>query len=198
MRKSERRALERIAYHEAGHAVMSVICRRPFSFATIIPASDYAGLVQHPAFPADFQPDLSVIPGARHSKLLEDHILISLAGAAAEDVFVGRAKPRREAGNAVHDYKIATQMALHVTGDPNEASAYVTWLLHRARNKLRVPHNWLAVELVTNALLDRQRLSYRATRRVIEDGRERVMAQRVVAHPVFGAQAPVPTPMGEC
>jgi hypothetical protein len=57
----------------------------------------------------------------------------------------------------------------HLSGGPcDESSAYLKWLNERTRTLLGQSDVWLAVEAVTEALLDRRTLPAREARRVVK------------------------------
>jgi hypothetical protein len=71
------------AVHEAGHGVMAYLLGRPFTRITVVADGDTLGSVSHKP-PGDwFRPDIEI--NGRVRNMIEDHVMICLAGAAAEE-----------------------------------------------------------------------------------------------------------------
>ncbi|MGZ4589846.1 MAG: hypothetical protein ACXV2I_03540, partial [Actinomycetes bacterium] len=66
--------------HEAGHAVVSWRLGRSFEEITVIPGEDYLGRVVSERI-AGFRPD--VINDSETQRIIDDHVMISLAGVEA-------------------------------------------------------------------------------------------------------------------
>jgi len=93
----------RIAYHEAGHAVIAVIASQGKSvpeYASIVPADDFQGVVFDSVFYADAHPEMTY-------ELLQYQVRVSLAGRAAEEMIYG---PCGVGTGAVADLRKATDM----------------------------------------------------------------------------------------
>ena len=127
------------AVHEAGHAVMAYLLGRPFTSISVVPDGDALGQVSHALPGAWFRPDVEVT--ARVRNRIEDHVMISLAGAEAESAWYARqpdAPPGWEehvSDGADHDMRAALDLADYVCGGSvPEVEAYVEWLRHRVLN----------------------------------------------------------------
>src|SRR5437016_2249213 len=83
-------ALQRTAYHEAGHAVAASWLRVPFRYVTIVPDEQDGSLghIRFTALSKDFGPDIE--SGSKVRRVLEPRIMVGLAGCAAEAKLVGR------------------------------------------------------------------------------------------------------------
>jgi len=146
-----KRSSQRIAIHEAGHAVMAYLCGRRIGAMSavrhgeILGELEYRGFTSFPARPLD---------DARARRKLETEIMIALAGLAAEYLHRGPVDRR----GAATDLQRALSIAQAATADPEEATAFVNWLFVRARNRLCVPAcaravKALAVELARQGSL---------------------------------------------
>ena len=82
--KSQKKKLEKTAYHEAGHAVAAFLLRKRFSYVTIESGEDSLGHIILKRFRDSFQPDVDEISKIRRP--LEKDIMISLAGNAADKI----------------------------------------------------------------------------------------------------------------
>jgi hypothetical protein len=156
--------LECIAYHEAGHAVVAVALGRAVNRVSIIPDEerDTLGHCANRKMPF-FHPDYDYDRKTR--ALAEREILIYIAGGIAE----ARVRGRHNHVGARADIGMAMDMAARMSGDTEEASAYLAWLHARAKNLVAVPWHWRAVEKVAAVLLARQRISGQAVRRLFQE-----------------------------
>ena len=126
--------LERIAYHEAGHAVLAVLRGRSFGDVSIEPSGGVAGRVDGFALTEDEQNEI-----ARTRRRLERHvrseIMIYYAGHLAESIRIGKVTLR----GAEADLAQAEQMAKRLYADEGTRGAFVLWLWHLTREALEVP-----------------------------------------------------------
>jgi hypothetical protein len=162
--------IERTAYHEAGHAVASIILRVGVRYVTIIPDLKEGSLGHCAGVSSLRSPDQYEEHHFR--RIFERGIIVRLAGTIAEAELTGRHGKGfnhvpRTRGPSGWDGDVAIDLAYPITGGPEELSAYLDWLYFRTRNLLRVHHHWRAVERLAAALLERKKLSGREARRVI-------------------------------
>jgi hypothetical protein len=128
-----------IAYHEAAHAVISLLQHIPVTFASIEPGRDHEG-----------QTRLAVTLGACEPTAW---LLASAAGAAAE---------RRIAGTAVHalgdriaDRQLVTAL---LGGEPSDRRINVRLRQIDALADAAVSAHWDWIERVAHALIKKRRL----------------------------------------
>ncbi len=155
-------ALQRTAFHEAGHAAMFFTQGRKFRHVTIVADETKCSLghVLHDAL-KNFHPDEN--DDWKTRKMLEEAILCSLAGPAAERIFAGRRNWRGAAG----DLRYVTNVATCFVPDSEEASAFISWLWIRANNVVQA--KWRMVEILAAALLEQKTLSYKEAQLALRD-----------------------------
>ena len=141
-----KRTLKSTAYHEAGHAVVSIATGLPFDSVTITPGDGYRGaLVYSQGFSIFGEKSTQEIALAKKA------ILVSLAGSIAEEKLNGRYSQM----SAVVDMFNAEALALQLAKNPD---AY----LNRKRNEARqiITDEWSFVVRLAESLLNRKILSY--------------------------------------
>jgi hypothetical protein len=174
----------RTAVHEAGHAVMAYLVRRPFTVISVLADDDSYGRVQH-ALPGDwFQPDIEVTRRVRTR--IEHHVMILLAGAEAEGHWVAQSQgapvdweDHLKVG-AAHDWSAAALLADYACGSVEEASAYIEWLRQRVLNKVGRWNTegedptrgndrfWRLVNVLADAVVAAGTLRWRQARNVLQ------------------------------
>jgi hypothetical protein len=139
--------------------------RYPFTTISIEPGIDSLGRTLFRRWGADFRPDLDQDPRTRRRTLrrLEAMVFTLVAGNAVQLILTGR----NDHVGASEDSDYAGRLAGFVSGDPDEANAFVKWQRLRARNTLAQAPNWAAVKAVASALLEKNVLSARHARRII-------------------------------
>ena len=157
--EQERNLLERVAYHEAGHAVAAIRFKRSFRHATIVPKGDGLGHVLYAKFHESFRPDVEI--NRRVEDSLEKCILIAMSGMAAEKRFVGR----RNWGGGEGDMKNAIDMAGYLY-EGEVLGKYLGFMIARADSLMRYSIIWAQVEAVAAALVEHRHLSAPMVRRV--------------------------------
>ena len=99
-------AIEKIAYHEAGHAMAFMVLKTRFSKVSIVPDDESLGRVTNDLPDSFFDEDLNA---NRQRSLYEKHILISLAGGLAEMKLTG---VENTDGNAVDNSSVVHKCQL--------------------------------------------------------------------------------------
>jgi hypothetical protein len=111
------------AIHQAGHAVTAFKLGKPIEYLTIVPDKDHFGCVKF-SYPYWFTPDREVTGPIW--ALIEDQVMIWLAGVAAEDSWCQESSDKSEDLNARltvgsdSDLYAAANMAEHVCPDTLE------------------------------------------------------------------------------
>lgn len=124
------------AIHEAGHGAMAYLLGRMFTSISVEADSDSEGRVTHAAPGEWFRPDIEI--NARTRSMIEDHVMICLAGGETEAAWcVRQAAPpdgwqeHIDAG-AYQDRSAAIGLAGYVSdGSVPELEAYLEWLRQR-------------------------------------------------------------------
>jgi hypothetical protein len=174
-----RRDVERTAYHEAGHAVVSFALRRAVRHLSIVPDEETNGRVANHEL-RNSQPDRE--NDARTRGLVEREIMILLAGGIALAKFQGHGRRRGDG----QDLRDANLLADGICGDLDERIAFVRWLRERTRLLLNQPWHWRAVKDIARALLEHKELTGRAAQRIFQAA-ERLYRQDAAARAAMDA-----------
>ena len=159
---------ERTAYHEAGHAVASHLCKYAPNIrkVTIVPTEEAHGHVS-PYAESSFQPEFNT-----DLRRIVDRVTVLLAGNEAVKKLTGRYDNR----GASEDRSEAVNLALYETGSSEETAALINWVQVRTKNL--VDFHWDYIRAVATELLQRKTLSGRATSKVIYDEMTRLIAEQ--------------------
>lgn len=154
--------LQRLAYHEAGHAVAAYLVHRRFTEVSIISDPDKNTLGHcSTAWVPTFAPDVDSSPKTRNQ--VEARIITSLGGPVAENLLTGRTVSL-ERSSDIHD---ALNLSGYVCGDEKEESAYVNWLWECTR--LLLGRHWAAIQALAQELVKRRRIGERLARKTIRE-----------------------------
>lgn len=140
-----------VAYHEAGHAVISYWLNIPFKYVTIVVNEDALGHMKSWPMPTWFKPDIEMSP--RIKDKLEKEIMVFLAGHVSEKKFT---KHHNHIG-ASGDNQIAVDLALYFGGDEKTTTLLLKYLSSCVERQ--VDFKWKNIEAVAFALIDRKKLS---------------------------------------
>ena len=173
MAAGERRKLEATAYHEAGHAVSCIELERRFRSVTIIAADGALGSISKHPVPPSIRSDVELTHRAR--RWIEREILCSLAGLAAERRLVGR---NNWQGARSETSTVVDLGSFLYPAGTKVLEKYLDFMIERARFFVSAPHNWLRIERLATALLERRTLSAREAKRLCCEA----MQDRVNAH----------------
>ena len=146
------------AYHEAGHAVMAQLCNQQITEIEIVGDEELSGSVRSLRFAEEhmskLDPEMAVAP-------IERRLLCTIAGMVAEAMESGR----DGWSEGSEDLDAAVRLAMRVVGDCERVIPYLEVVRGHAETLLR--QNWAAVELLTNELLRRRRLTGEEARRLL-------------------------------
>jgi ATP-dependent Zn protease len=162
--------LRKTAYHEAGHAVAHYFLRLPFKSVTIKPSAEYKGRIVGGKIPKSFRPDTTW--DYRTERRLEREMIALLAGLAAVKRLTGRNSWR----GGGKDVSSAIDLAMYVGGDSDGVSAYLSWMIQRARGFMRNPLHWHCVEVLAKELIKRRTIKAREARNIIRRASEPIIA----------------------
>ncbi len=152
---------QRVAYHEAGHAVMSILHRVALVSVTIAPGEGTDGVSKNRPVKG-FRPDL--MADAKTRDMVERNIKILNAGHWAEYEFTGR----NDWKGSLDDRQKASFLAATQCGDHDEVFAYVEWLWIATRNEIRMEYVWVAIVALAKALVEERTISGVRVRKIIK------------------------------
>ncbi len=161
MEMKRTKALQTIAYHEAGHAVAAWYVRVRSISLSIMPDSQSLGRLTHHSYFAGVNPEFDDSP--RCQRRLENMALVCLAGPAAQRRFNPRGYPQYVKG----DYHDAVNFLSYISPDPDELGAHIGWIEVRARNFVRRDDMWVPIKALAAALLDRGEIPSREIKPII-------------------------------
>lgn len=157
--------LERTAYHEAGHAVVSYWTERAITVVSIKPDKEAGtlGHVRSMKLKGVWIPD---VEPERYRKRMEKMIMVNFAGMEAERLIGSR----YNWVGASQDWKNATDWAMYLTeGDVDEVPLYLEWLRHKTKRLLQKPYLWHAVEALKEELLKRETIKGKDAKIIIRE-----------------------------
>jgi hypothetical protein len=150
-----------VAYHEAGHAVAGVSCRRTFRHATIIPEADSLGHVLFRKFNDRFHPDYNPIT-PKQREIIEDTALCMCAGAAGAGLLT---RADFDWVGSDRDQQDAMNLLSYLDAEPDALGAHIGLVNLRARNVIR--HYAKPVKIVAALLLKQRRVGYAEVRDIV-------------------------------
>ena len=145
-------AIERVAYHEAGHAIAAIWHEIELDCVTIVPESGTLGYVEH---------RFSGLAGLEEDReKLETQALIALAGPACEAHHFGRGrKVDWYADDYRHDVVQASDVLQSLSAHDDEGAAYFDWIAERAMSLVAKPLFVQAADVLAEALIERRELT---------------------------------------
>jgi ATP-dependent Zn protease len=155
--------LRSTAIHEAGHAVAAWRLQRRFRSVTVRADAESDGHVRHNPWPDWPQPDIEL--STQTTLLFQDRIVISFAGPAAERRIALRTRAAVNIGGQ-GDRSMAADLGRYLSGSTREWEALLRWLQAKAENL--VDNHRHEIEMLANELLQRETLSWRAVRRLLD------------------------------
>jgi len=144
--------LERVAYHEAGHAYTYRYLNKRFIDVTIIPNGDTLGCVR-----GDLRSKVTSKDFEDPKKFYKviNKLVIGYAGNISDALFSGQID---DAGFRSDMQKIADLVTKYFP-DKEERSAFQDWIWLNTFNMLRLETNWYYIDAIAKELLKRKRLT---------------------------------------
>ena len=159
------KALESLAYHEAGHAVAAFHHNVRVKKRSILPEPGSSGrLTPHPSYFSGIHPESDTSP--RVQRRLENMVLVCCAGPAAQRRFNPRGY-RTNQGQG--DWHQAIDLLSHLSGDSEILLAYFNLIDLQARKFVHLPWAWSCIEDLAAALLEHKELTGKQVRSVVEE-----------------------------
>ena len=149
------RTPESTSYHETGHAIMSWLLDIPIIKVTNMPEGTTLGKLftdksRFDTFDWDGFSELDW----EVRKLLEEHVVLSLAGRIAEEKYLGHTDLP-----VYSDEGLSFQILTSLSSGSEEAQAYYNWLHIRTERKIFSETNWYIIEAVAKELIIHKELS---------------------------------------
>ena len=153
---------KRVAYHEAGHAVISVCLRRSLKKASIIRDEDSEGRVFRELSPWILQ---MMAEEQIRAYLLEKEIQTLLAGNVAEERFTGRHASRGSEG----DRRVCVRLASKLHTSNKVIEKYIDYQMEIVREMISSPVTWVQIEAVAENLLEFRELDGKRIRQICRE-----------------------------
>lgn len=153
----------RTAIHEAGHVVMAIKRKLPFKHVSIRRDDETLGRMSHSSWhPSTL--DCDNLNNAKSCWRIESHVLVSMAGIVAEEIVTGKLGD----GGSL-DMRDADKIATRRFGNGDAAAHYLDFAMAHVKQLLSEPALQIALQALTNALLEREELTNRQARQVIKN-----------------------------
>jgi hypothetical protein len=153
---------EKIAYHEAGHAVVATQMHRHVSYVDITPTSEQDGICQMGRSATER------VMNRRTWDWLEREIKILLAGEIAVVIASGKF-PTATSMLGIPDVEAAAELGGYLTDNAETLRSCLAALGTEVRDMLISPDCWPAVTAVASALIEERRLGARRVRAIIKE-----------------------------
>ena len=150
--------LESTAYHEAGHAVISIKEGIVGVQASIKPDENTLGHVNHDFPLKGVQLDCIIDLSCSEREQVESLVKVHLTGSIAEEIFnpilFSKYEPQSHA-----DYNSVLNLLEHLVGSVEELEAYIKLLHIQTKQALSDPDIWKIVKTLANELLKKESLT---------------------------------------
>lgn len=168
--------VERVAYHEAGHAVLSILLREPFTLVTIVPQAGGDGCIVWCPRPRKWrmrykeQPDgsLALCPADAREDRHIDRILITYnAGFAAEVGLLGTHPLSQRGAGSDYDAALEILKVRAFNGDEAMSVARLNEVQDMMSGIVNCLPIRLAIKSVASALMAKRTLTSRQVREIV-------------------------------
>jgi hypothetical protein len=155
---------ERVAHHEAGHAVIGILLKQRFRYVSIKTEEtvDYVRFGHVEPVRRKRRPDYN---RGGLERTAERSVMVCFAGLEAERIFTGRelrSGAVKDQESAVSHARARLMHGAPFSGtDEKEVALYLEWLRYRTRKMLSAPSVWRAVGALAHELLAQQTIKYR-------------------------------------
>lgn len=143
---------------------MTVYCRMGLGTVSIVPGNDFQGVCKTSKQPSLSKRDCSLTTKAEGR--LNQRIMIAVAGDIAQSLYSRR---RGNSYGTSSDHALSLEMAGRVCGDTEETIALLNYLTISTRNVLKLPEYWDAVKALAKELLEKNTVSGRRAKEIIEN-----------------------------
>ncbi len=182
-KKRPSKALVATAYHEAGHALVAYMERIRIKRVTIKPGETYSGgIVTKPCVDSSVEYDNS----RKQTVRVERAVRVLLAGAAAQRRFSPHGYRHFHGESDRHG---AINLISYLTRTSEETAAYFKLLNIQAKNKIKVPWVWAAIQALAEALLSHETISGKRARAIIRRSIQNFVSRRSTQSFVSPAQS---------
>ena len=162
------KALESIAYHEAGHAVVAWRVGVEAKSLSIISEPGSKGRYIHKPYFTDITPEYDTSP--RAERRLKNMVLVCFAGEIAQRRF-NSGEWRDYHGE--RDFDQAVDLLNYLAGSEDDLQAHINAIHLQAQQMVEDPSVWLCIGALAAALLEHGELSGTETVRIIRDAWKR-------------------------
>ena len=171
-----RETIERVAYHEAGHAIAAIKLRVQLDCVKIVEEGGALGYVEH---------RFSGEPGLDEDReKAEAQVLIAFAGAACEAHHFGKGrKVDWHADDYRHDIVQANCVLESAAPQEDERAAYFDWMAERAKSLVAEPPFVHATDALATALMEKRELTGEEARELYSASMEAVGVKFVSGDP---------------
>jgi len=160
--------LEKVAYHEAGHAVVAFYLQLGLKRVSIRPGDGSLGICETGPVSKGYNPETNLTPGV--CDRTEREIICLLAGCVAE----GKAVGRRNYVRAERDTHTAINLASYIAGEGRGLSAFMKWMWIRTEEFFEWAPRWKLVEALAQELLERETVGRRALRKFLNESMDEI------------------------
>lgn len=148
-------SLERVAFHEAGHALLMIHFKMPFEYISIIPNPKFLGHIKHTPNP---ETDINS---------LVKEVMVLYAGTITEQIYLKRngldeKESNLRQGASGDSLEIKNLVQGFFPEDEEQQKLFVDWVFYRTMQKVKKA--WPSIEILAKALLKKPVITYQELR----------------------------------